>query len=523
MAAEGPVQELCQEATCAICLDYFSDPVTITECGHSFCRGCLDRSWQESRVPPCCPQCRSVPQPRKVRLNRQLANFVAIIKKLRPSEEEEPEAKGGFCEKHQEPLEFFCKEDEAPVCVICGLSREHRYHEVVPLEEAFQGNRLVVAARKGRVCQNHQKLLKLFCKDDEALICVVCHRWKEHSDHKTLSLEASQEYKDQFCCCLKFLKEERERIVAYKGDVEKESQDLLKQTKREKQKTSAAFKELHTFLEEQEDLLLAQIEEVEKQVARKRDQHLTKLSEALSSLESLIQETEEKCQQSATDLLKDARSTLQRYKEEETFENPVTLPLPLPRRIWDFCDINHSLKGVTKQLKAVDVKLDPDTAHPKLILSKDWKRMRLGEIDQALPNNPERFDRFGAILGLEGFTAGRHFWEVCVGNEEEWVVGVAIKSMRRKGYLALSPEGEMWAVGKWWGSYRASEKDHYFPVTLTGELKRIRVYMNYSGGRVAFFNADQADLLYEFSRASFSGETLLPFFWVCKKGHLKIS
>uniref|UniRef100_A0ACB8EGF0 Uncharacterized protein n=2 Tax=Sphaerodactylus townsendi TaxID=933632 RepID=A0ACB8EGF0_9SAUR len=168
-----------------------------------------------------------------------------------------------------------------------------------------------MAGRKGRVCQKHQEPLKLFCIDDEALICVICDRSKEHRDHKTVPLEeVSQEYKDRFCDCLEKLKEEREKILACKADVVKESQDLLKQTTEEKQEMVAKFRELHSFLEEQEKLLLTQMEEVEKEVAKNRDQHLVKLSEALSSVDSLMQEMEEKCQQLATEHLWDARSTL---------------------------------------------------------------------------------------------------------------------------------------------------------------------------------------------------------------------
>lgn len=44
------------------------------------------------------------------------------------------------------------------------------------------------------------------------------------------------------------------------------------------------------------------------------------------------------------------------------------------------------------------------------------------------------------MLGREGFTAGRHFWEVTVGGEGDWAVGVARKSVRRKGEFGLSPE-----------------------------------------------------------------------------------
>ncbi|XP_060094067.1 E3 ubiquitin-protein ligase TRIM7-like [Heteronotia binoei] len=536
MAAEDPLQELREKASCSICLEFFRDPVTIAQCGHHFCRACLTRSWEQSgATEPSCPQCRGTAQEGNLRPNQQLASFVEIIKKLNPQGGIQAKGKGGVCEKHQEPLKFFCKKDDAPICMFCGVSQEHKDHEVVLLEEAFQENRAVVAARKGRVCQKHQEPFKLFCKDDEVLICVICDRSKEHRDHNTLPLEeASQEYKDQFCGCLENLKKERGRIMAYREGVEKESQDLLKQARGEMQKALAKFRQLHTFLEEQEKLLLAQMEEVEKEVAKKRGQHLEELSEELCSLESLMWEMEEKSQQPASDFLQDAQSTLQRYEEKEMFENPVTFPLALKWMIWDFRDFNYSLKGVMKQWKdtldseldlqkAANVKLDPDTAYPKLILSEDQKSVRLGEAAQTLPNNPERFDKFGAILGLEGFIAGRHFWEISVGSEEEWMVGVARKSMRRKGDLTFNSEGGMWAVGKWRGLYRASFKGLHPPLTMSGEVKRIRVCLNYTGGRVAFFDADQAALLYEFSGASFSGETLLPFFLVSLKGHLQIS
>ncbi|KAL8213208.1 UNVERIFIED_CONTAM: hypothetical protein K2H54_061290 [Gekko kuhli] len=383
MAGEGPVNELWEEASCSICLDFFKDPVTIAECGHNFCRACLTRGWGEpGAAEASCPQCRGTVQLQSLKPNHKLANFVEIAKKFRPLERKGAEGKGGLCEKSREPLKFFCKEDEAPVCTVCGLSQEHNDHEV-----AFQENRVaVVASRKGGVCQKHQEPLKLFCKDDEALICVVCDRSKEHTDHKALPLEeASQEYKDQFCSRLEILKKEREGILACKEDVEKKSQDLLKQTAGEKQKILAKFRQLHTLLKEQETLLLAQMEETEKEIARKRDEHLARLSEELSSLESLIQEMEEKNQQLASDLLQDVRSTLQRYEQKEKFENPVTFPLALKWRIWDFWDIDLLLEGVMKQLKdtldsgldlqkaAANVTLDPDTAFSQLILSEDQK------------------------------------------------------------------------------------------------------------------------------------------------------
>nr|XP_056722236.1 E3 ubiquitin-protein ligase TRIM7-like [Euleptes europaea] len=520
MAAEGPLQELCEEASCSICLDFFRDPVTIAQCGHNFCRACLLRYLGAPGAEASCPQCRGRAQEGGLRPNRQLANLVGIIQKLSPREGKRGEGKGGVCEQHQEPLRFVCKEDVALLCGVCRRSEEHQEHQVIPLEEPAGEKKAVQAARKERVCQKHQELLNLFCKDDEALICVVCDQSQEHNDHKIIPVEeASLEYKDQFCNCMEVLRKKKKEILAYKASIVKKSQDLMKQTIGERQETMTKFRQLHKFLDKQEKLVLAQMDELEKEVARNRDQHLAKLSEELFSLNSLIREMEEKSQQPASELLQDARSTLQRYEDKEAFENPVAFPLALKWCVWD---VNLLLEGIKKQFKdtldsglhvqKANVTLDPDTAHPQLILSEDRKSVRRGEEAQDLPSNPERFSTYGAVLGHEGFAAGRHFWEVLVGSEERWCVGVARKSVERKGRFTFSPEEGIWAVGNVGATGPALKDDP--PLSLTGEPKRIRVRLNYAGGRVAFFDADRGSLIYEFSGASFSGETLLPFFRV---------
>ncbi|XP_077187134.1 E3 ubiquitin-protein ligase TRIM7-like isoform X2 [Paroedura picta] len=479
MASGGPVEELCEAASCSVCLEYFQDPVMIPECRHNFCRACLDRTWGDLGKEASCPLCRGRAQPRNLLPNQQLANMVETIQKLRPLE-----AKG--------------------------------------------------AEGRGRVCQEHREPLKLFCRDDKALVCVACDKSKEHRGHQTLLLgEASQEYKGLFCYHLVVLKKEKKKIVAYKGEFEKESREVLSQTTGAKQETAAKFRQLHRFLEAQEKLLAAQMEELEKEIAAKRDQHLAELSEALSALESLIREVEEKCQQSPSELLQDVRNTLQRYEGYETFAKPETSPLALKWRIWDFCDINHLLEGALKQLKETldsglplqkaNVTLDPDTVQRYPVVSEDQKSVGAGIKTHSLPDNPGQLDHYAVVLGREGFTAGRHFWEVLVGSEEDWMVGVARKSVTIKGCFPLSPEEGVWSVGKWKGSHRAYEDYTYLSLNLSGELKRIRVCLNYDGGRVAFFDADRGDLLYEYSGASFSGETLLPFFWVNVNGHLTVS
>ncbi|XP_053154888.1 E3 ubiquitin-protein ligase TRIM7-like isoform X2 [Hemicordylus capensis] len=410
MAAAGvAVKDLCEEATCSICLDFFKDPVTITECGHSFCQACLAQCWGKSDTETCCPQCRETIRERNSRPNWQLANIVEIAKKLQESS---------------------------------------------VLQEA-RG-----AEGKGRVCAKHQEPLKLFCKDHETLICLVCDRSKEHEDHQAIPLEeASQEYTEKVHHFLELLKKEREKILSHKADTTKESQDLLKQMEAERQKTVAEFGKLRQLLEEQEKFLLAQMEEVEKEIGRKRAVHAAILSRELSSLESLIREMEEKCQQPVTELLQDCGSILQKCQRKQLFLNPVAFSPALKWRIWEFCDINAFLEGVRKQLKGTlisglqlqkaNVTLDPDTAHPKLILPEDRKSVKLADKAQDLLYSPYRFNTYTFVLGCEGFTAGRHCWEVFVGSEGEWSIGVARKSVKRKGEFESGPEEGIWDMGMW--------------------------------------------------------------------------
>ncbi|XP_067400424.1 E3 ubiquitin-protein ligase TRIM58-like [Emydura macquarii macquarii] len=162
------------------------------------------------------------------------------------------------------------------------------------------------------------------------------------------------------------------------------------------------------------------------------------------------------------------------------------------------------------EFREVDVTLDPATAHPRLVLSEDQKSMRYGDTWQDLPNNPERFDFSFSALGSKGFTSGRHYWEMEVGPEGFWAIGVTRGSVRRKGGILLKPYSGIWALNC-----------HEIPQCLQNTPRKIRVCLNYERGEVRFYNVENEALISSLT-AELKGK-VVPFFHLWAVGsHIKL-
>ncbi|KAM9314254.1 E3 ubiquitin-protein ligase TRIM21-like [Pholidichthys leucotaenia] len=159
----------------------------------------------------------------------------------------------------------------------------------------------------------------------------------------------------------------------------------------------------------------------------------------------------------------------------------------------------------------VDVMLDPDTANPFLILSDDGKQVVHGDKRKFLPNNPERFSHYECVLGQQGFSSGRFYFEVQVKGKPEWYLGVATASTYRKGKITLSPEDGYWTV-------RLRDEDEYkalehrrITLHLHSAPEKVGVFVDYENGLVSFYDVDTAALIYSYTGWDFE-EKLYPFF-----------
>uniref|UniRef100_A0A670ZR30 B box-type domain-containing protein n=1 Tax=Pseudonaja textilis TaxID=8673 RepID=A0A670ZR30_PSETE len=157
-----------------------------------------------------------------------------------------------------------------------------------------------------KCCQQHQEHLELFCKNDQVFVCSVCRGSEEHQSHTVIPIEtAALEFKDLFCSCLNALKKERDEIL-----------QLLEVMK-------AHFEELYQFLKEQESFLLSGMEEIEDNIAQKKEEHINQVSKELCPLEAVIWELQEKCQQPIKELLQNGINTKYRECVRDELVSPI--------------------------------------------------------------------------------------------------------------------------------------------------------------------------------------------------------
>ncbi|XP_078497927.1 E3 ubiquitin-protein ligase TRIM39-like [Lissotriton helveticus] len=442
MAAAAQLENLQEEATCSICLEWFADPVTIG-CGHNFCRSCITQTWEGRDGNYPCPQCRATSTGKNLRPNKQLGNIVDMLKQLHLPPVKPPEE--NLCEKHEEKLRLFCAEDQRLICLVCRESKEHKTHSVSPVEEAAEEHK------------------------------VKLQEW------------------------LYPLKKKEEYILGSKVQEEEQYKTIRNKLKTEKKKIKSEFKKLQHLLKEKEQTLHRRLEEMEKKITMVENANITRLSNQITSLNALLTEIEKKCEAPAWELLKDVRSTLSRC-------NNVKIQSP----------------EVVVQSYKVMVTLDPDTAHPMLFLSEEQRRVRRIEPEQTLPDTPKRFSYLDpCVLGSEGFTSGRHYWEVQLLQERgAWVVGIAAESVNRKGDFTLSPMGGVWAVEGCHGHYKALTSPR-LSLSPCERPRKLGVYLDYEGGHLSLYNAYSMELLYTFPQSPFT-ERLFPFFIIYQGAKLRL-
>ncbi|KAL7883946.1 hypothetical protein AOLI_G00067160 [Acnodon oligacanthus] len=163
---------------------------------------------------------------------------------------------------------------------------------------------------------------------------------------------------------------------------------------------------------------------------------------------------------------------------------------------------------------AANLTLDPETAHCTLVLSDDRKRLRLGE-RKTVNYSEKRFDKYECVLATEGFSSGRHYWEVEVNKE--FTIGVTRESAQRKGKFTFSPSVGYWCLYHYRQSFTVLDEPSR-PLPIDAVPRVMGVCIDMGEKWAVFYNAETKAHIYTFKHMDFEdGEKIYPVFTTLEK------
>ncbi|XP_026076914.1 tripartite motif-containing protein 35-like [Carassius auratus] len=438
-----------EDFSCPVCIEIFKDPVVLS-CSHSVCKECLQQFWRIKGTQEC-PVCRRRSSRDDPPCNRVLKNLCESLlkeKKERHSSESEE-----LCSLHSEKLKLFCLEDKQPVCLVCFTSQQHDNHKVRPINEVVSSYKVELNTAK----KSLQDKLKHNENIKEEFVKTVQHI-KSQADH------TERQIKQQFETLHQFLRDEEEATITALREEEEEKKQMMKEK----------LEEMNT--------------------------HISALSHTIKDMEEMMKDSD-------VCFLKKFPVSMERVQisSQPDPQTPSGALIHVPRylgnlpfRVW---------KKMQDIVQNTPVILDPNTAHPRLLLSDDLTSLRWSVNKQPLPDNPERFDECLCVLGSEGFNSGTHYWDVEVKECSHWSVGVTTASNQRKGWGFFN--SDVWCVQYHESPYLSLFTKCSFLVKQ--RLDRVRVNLDYDRGTVSFSDPVTNTHLHTFTN-TFT-KTVFPFFY----------
>ncbi|KAL7841532.1 hypothetical protein SRHO_G00252230 [Serrasalmus rhombeus] len=536
-----------EQFACSICLEVFVEPVS-TPCGHSFCKACLQGYWNHSKK-VVCPMCKKTFSKKpELCVNRVLAEIAEQFQGLSmgpgagvtdggtagtpgasPGTPQRDEGGGDFAKPGDIPCDACIgrKIKALKSCLSCpgSFCEAHlRHHRKV---KTMAKHKLVdpVHHLEEKLCRKHERLLEAYCCNDHMCVCREC----ADAGHKTHDIiSADREYKKRMSQLgkrrseLKHLIKER----AKKLEEIKQSIKVIKtNSQREIEESWMVYAELQRMLEQSQAQLVEQITSRQKHAEQQTRELASRLEHELNLLRNR-----------SSDL-----DALAHTQDKVLFLQHLTTVPPLPEPTdWSGVSVNTDLylgtirKSVNtlvekfqeevkrlygKELRkmqnyASDVFMDSATAQRNLVVSEDGRQVHYeeGRKPSSQSDSPRRFSPALFVLGREGFSSGRHYWEVDVGRKTGWTVGVARVSARRKGEIRLCPEGGYWCLWLKNGEVNALASSR-IPLQLPTVPQKLGIYLDHEGGQVSFYDVKAQSHLYTFM--DMFSENVHPIFSPC--------
>ncbi|XP_022604800.1 E3 ubiquitin-protein ligase TRIM39-like [Seriola dumerili] len=521
-----------EQLLCCICLDVFTNPVTLP-CGHNFCKSCITQhmNFNSHRQCPLCKE--RIDKKHKLVVNTFISEMAVQFRQSAGKDA------SSSSEQHEETNPGKVSND-----VPIGLKRKSRLllamsltfltiylatnlklHQIVSnlnFHQLFDAIEMTADS----MCTEHDKPLELYCKNEQMSVCRACadssHRFhhvvslKEEFEVKKAELRKTEAKLQQMIQERRLKVQEVEHSVKLSRETaDRETADGLQVFAALTQSVEQAKAEFIRTIEEKKRAK----EEQAKDVIRELEQEISELTRRRAEVDRLS------CYEDHLHFLRKS-STLNAAPPTNDRTEISTCPASYAGiiRTAVLSAVNQLTETVTQEMKKLqedelrqvqrntaDVALDPDTAHPALVLSDDGKQVRHGDVWKKLPENSKRFETAISVLGKRGFSCRRFHYDVQVKGNIGWTLGVAKQSVNRKGEITLNPENGYWTLCRRNRNGYFALDDQPVPLSVNDHPEKVRVFVDYKEGLVSFYDVDTAALLYSFTGCSFT-EKLLPFF-----------
>nr|XP_061794695.1 E3 ubiquitin-protein ligase TRIM35-like [Nerophis lumbriciformis] len=268
------------------------------------------------------------------------------------------------------------------------------------------------------ICSLHEEKLQLFCLDHQELVCLVCRDAKIHIGHKfrplkevheelQRGLQKAKERLKDYNDCQENCIEQAEYIKVQREDVE----CMIKKD----------FEELRRFLDVEEEARLAAVREEEQKKSKMMKEKIVVLGQQMTALSDVIRSTEEQLASGNVSFMKKFKTAMSRIQELP--EKLQLLPSGLVDQTKHVGDLKFNVwKRMKEMLAYSPVILDPNTANPRISVSEDLTSRSWEDVQQERPKNQER-EKGNCVQG-GALDPGRHVWDVEVGDNNNWTVGV---------------------------------------------------------------------------------------------------
>ncbi|KAL1256703.1 hypothetical protein QQF64_012248 [Cirrhinus molitorella] len=422
----------------------------------------------------------------------------------------------------------YCHSSEQKVavktCLICGASMcpEHlRAHLEKPV---FQSHPLVNAVEDVSLwrCLEHQEMNRIYCRSCAVCVCTVCSLVGSHKGHECISIrEAEQELRGS-------LKDEMQKIQK----TEKSIQEKLSELREKKGDVQAGLEDVRAgvlqqyqamreALEQEQEQALLCVTQEEDRVLGSIEKQLETLQGALISSQSILNSLQGMTNAEGASQYQDQAFIMEYSKmagqltelsdpvqnlepPEELNHNRLDCLNDWTEKRLETVLITLPHRDPFRLLYGISPTLDPDTVHPKLLLSDENRMVQYSETQQDYTDQESRFNIFPQVLGSRAIDGGCCYWEVEVSLDEgRWKVGVCDGQIGRKGQKDICRIGfypNSWCLIYEKGKVEALHDKVVSPV-CSAELWKVGVLLNFSEGRLSFYSVAREgslSLLYSF-------------------------